>query len=159
MTKKNFIAGFGLGLMIPIGYATFNSYFVKRRVFAMSASQAMRGIIITSHPMLVKILMNEYGFRGTVAMIAAVNAHAILGMLVMHPVEWHYRVIKVPQDELESRKFFALPSRVQSSVLPDTFRCSKIKFVASLSTSLYVAVTGRKFFVKNAALFNICHST
>lgn len=97
--------GFGLGIMIPVGYTTFNHYFVKRRVFAMSVSQALKGIIITSHPILVKILMNEYGFRGTVAMIAAINAHSIFGMLVMHPIEWHYKIIKVPEVELEPRKF------------------------------------------------------
>ena len=94
--------------MIPVGYTTFNHYFVKKRVFAMSISQALKGIIITSHPWLVNIMMNEYGFRGTVAMIAAINAHAIFGMLAMHPIEWHYETIKVPEGESEPRKFLLL---------------------------------------------------
>ncbi len=90
--------------MIPVGYTTFNDYFVKKRVFAMSVAQALKGVIITSHPILVKILMNEYGFRGTVAMIAAINAHSILGMILMHPIKWHYKIIKVPIVETEPRK-------------------------------------------------------
>lgn len=99
-------SGLGLGLMIPVSYTTFNHYFVKKRIFAMSVAQALKGVIITSHPLLVKFLMNEYGFRGTVAMIAAINAHSILGMLAMHPIQWHYKIIKVPVVELEPRKCF-----------------------------------------------------
>lgn len=105
MLIKN--SGLGLGIMIPVGYTKFNQYFVKKRTFAMSVSQALKGIIITSHPILVKILMNEYGFRGTVAIIAAINAHSVLGMLLMHPIEWHYKIIKVPEEvELKPRKCF-----------------------------------------------------
>lgn len=97
-------SGLGLGIMIPVGYTTFNHYFVKKRIFAMSVAQALKGIIITSHPILVKVLMNEYGFRGTVAMIAAINAHSVLGMLLMHPIEWHYKIVRVPEVELQPRK-------------------------------------------------------
>lgn len=100
--------------MIPVGYTTFNHYFVKKRIFAMSVAQALKGIIITSHPILVKILMNEYGFRGTVAMIAAINAHSVLGMLSMHPIEWHYKIIKVPEVELEPRECFYLIIALQA---------------------------------------------
>lgn len=90
--------------MVPVGYTSFNNYFVKRRVFMMSVTQALKGIVITSHPILSNILMNMFGFRGTLAIIAALNAHAIFGMLAMHPVEWHMRTVKVPEVELKPRK-------------------------------------------------------
>lgn len=55
------------------------------------------------YPIVVQFLMDTYGFRGTMAIMAAINAHAIFGMLVMHPIEWHYKYIKVPVDEFKPR--------------------------------------------------------
>lgn len=77
---------------------------MKRRVFVMSVTQAMKGIVITSHPIITNICMNTYGFRGTLAIIAALNAHAIFGMLAMHPVEWHMKTVKVSEIELKPCK-------------------------------------------------------
>lgn len=71
----------------------------------MSMTQALKGVLITLHPILVKVAMNAYGFRGALAIVAAVNAHSIVGMLVMHPIEWHYKVIRVPQSELKPCKW------------------------------------------------------
>lgn len=82
----------------------FNHYFIKKRVFMMGITQALKGVGIMGYPILVQFLMERYGFRGTMAVIAAINAHAILGMLVMHPIEWHYKVIKIPVDEDEPCK-------------------------------------------------------
>lgn len=90
--------------MVPVGYTSFNNYFVKRRVFMMSVTQALKGIVITSHPILSNILMNQFGFRGTLAIIAALNAHAIFGMLAMHPVEWHMKTVKVAEVEMKPCK-------------------------------------------------------
>lgn len=96
--------GFGIGLMVPVGYTAFNLYFVKKRVFVMSCTQALKGVLITLHPILVNVTMNTYGFRGAMAIIAAINAHGILGMLVMQPIEWHYKVIKITESELKPCK-------------------------------------------------------
>ncbi|XP_055300651.1 monocarboxylate transporter 14-like [Sitodiplosis mosellana] len=95
------LQGAGIGFMAPVGYTIFNHYFVRKRVFMMGIMQALKGIGIMGYPIMVQFLMERYGFRGTMAVIAAINAHAILGMLAMHPIEWHYKVIKVPVDEDE----------------------------------------------------------
>lgn len=101
-TKPNFMnAGFGIGLMVPVGYTNFNKYFIKKRVFMMSATQALKGLLIMLHPMIVNFTMNKYGFCGSMAIISAINAHAILGMIVQHPIDWHYKVIEVPEHELK----------------------------------------------------------
>lgn len=81
--------------MSNVAYGTFNYYFVKRRVFAMSLVQILKGIILVGHPILVGFSMNTYGFRGTAAIVAAINGNCLIAMLVMHPVEWHYKEIKI----------------------------------------------------------------
>ena len=74
----------------------------------MGITQALKGIGIMMFPLMVQFLMEKYGFRGTMAIIAAINAHATLGMLVMHPIEWHYKIKKIPLDEDEPCKFSSL---------------------------------------------------
>lgn len=98
--------GIGLGFMVPIGYTNFNQYFVEKRVFMMSVTQAMKGIVITSHPILANFLMDMFGFRGTLAIMAALNAHVIFGMLAMHPIDWHCKIVEIPDVELKPCKFF-----------------------------------------------------
>lgn len=70
----------------------------------MSLLQASKGVLVALYPLLVKTLMNMYGYRGAMAIIAAINAHAIVGMLVLHPIEWHHKLVKVPEIELKSCK-------------------------------------------------------
>lgn len=55
----------------------------------MSANQAMSSLASITFPMLVTVLLSEYGFRWTLALIMAVDLHLVFAMLVMHPVEWH----------------------------------------------------------------------
>lgn len=102
--------GLGMGCMMTAGYSCFNLYFVKKRVFMMSLLQASKGVLISLYPILVKVLMNIYGFRGAMALIGAMSAHAIVGMLMLHPIEWHQKIVKVPVVELQPSKFIALES-------------------------------------------------
>lgn len=98
------LQGAGFGFMIPVAYTSFNHYFVKKRVVMMNVAQSLTGILTALYPFVVQFLMKEYGFRGTVAIIAAINAHTIFGMLVMHPVEWHYKTVEIPLEEMDSCK-------------------------------------------------------
>lgn len=102
--EEKHISGLGLGFIMTAGYSCFNLYFVKKRVFMMSLLQASKGVIVALYPIIVKTLMNIYGYQGAMAIMAAINAHAIVGMLLLHPIEWHYKVVKVPEMELQSRK-------------------------------------------------------
>lgn len=51
------------------------------------------------YPMLVQFLMDAYGFRGALAILTAINFHTIFGMLAMHPIEWHYRKVKIEVED------------------------------------------------------------
>lgn len=69
----------------------------------MSVAQSLIGVGSMVYPIVVQFLMDTYGFRGAMAVMAAINAHAIFGMLVMHPIEWHYKYIKIAVHESKPR--------------------------------------------------------
>ncbi|XP_055713264.1 monocarboxylate transporter 9 [Phlebotomus papatasi] len=96
------VQGIGFGLIIPSAYTTFNLYFEEKRVFMMSIAQTLIGLGSMIYPILIQWLMDNYGFRGCMAIMAALNGHAIVGMLVMHPVEWHMKKVKVEDDDPEN---------------------------------------------------------
>ncbi|XP_053680188.1 monocarboxylate transporter 7 [Anopheles nili] len=85
--------GAGFGLMIPVSYTTFNAYFVEKRVVMMSVAQTLIGLGTMFYPIFIQRSMDAFGFRGCMAVLAAVNSHTLLAMLVMHPVEWHMRLV------------------------------------------------------------------
>ncbi|XP_055370805.1 monocarboxylate transporter 7 [Condylostylus longicornis] len=95
------IQGAAFGLMIPVAYTSFNAYFVKRRVLMMNIAQTLIGIGTMVYPMAMRFLLDSFGFRGCLAILAAFNGHAIFGMMVMHPVDWHIKRIEIDECELK----------------------------------------------------------
>ncbi|XP_055844453.1 monocarboxylate transporter 9 [Episyrphus balteatus] len=93
--------GIAAGLIIPSCYTIFNSYFVKKRVFVMSLTQTLIGIGTMLYPVIVQKLIDWYGFRGCLLVLAAINSHAILGMILLQPVEWHMKKVEVNDEEIE----------------------------------------------------------
>ncbi|XP_063375385.1 monocarboxylate transporter 9-like [Cydia amplana] len=86
---NGFLQGLGMGLLIPISYTSFNSYFTKKKVLYLSLCKASIGMITMVYPLFIKFTITEFGFRGTLAVLCAIAAHSIFGAVVMHPVEWH----------------------------------------------------------------------
>ncbi|XP_026320070.1 monocarboxylate transporter 9-like isoform X2 [Hyposmocoma kahamanoa] len=86
---NGFLQGLGMGLLIPVSYTSFNSYFTKKKVLYLSLCKASIGLITMVYPLFIKFTINEFGFRGTLAILCAISAHSIFGAMVMHPVQWH----------------------------------------------------------------------
>lgn len=86
--------------MMSVSYTMFNRYFVKKRIMMMSLAQGLIGIGSMLMPIMIERVMQYYGFRGCLAILAALNGHALLGMMVMHPVEWHMKKVEIPDDEI-----------------------------------------------------------
>lgn len=57
----------------------------------MSLAQSLFGLGSMALPIVTSKVLHEYGFRGCMAVIAAMNAHTIFAMILMHPVEWHFK--------------------------------------------------------------------
>ncbi|XP_017050334.1 monocarboxylate transporter 9 [Drosophila ficusphila] len=121
MLAFSVVQGFAFGLMVPTCYTTFNHYFVKNRVMWMSFAQTLIGLGSMLYPIVMQKLLQWYGFRGCLLMLTGLNAHAVLGMLVMHPVEWHMRRVPIEAEE-EELKLQELPVKpaVVVRVQPET---------------------------------------
>lgn len=91
MAFINFLQGLGLGLIFTICNTNFNAYFVKKRAPVMSAAQVIIGLGGIAYPICIDKMMKMYGFRGTALMTGAMSLNSIVGMTMMHPVEWHAR--------------------------------------------------------------------
>lgn len=102
----NNITGAGFGVMIPVSFTAFNCYFTKKRTAMMSANQTMSSLASITFPILVTFLLDEYGFRWSLALIMAVDLHLLFAMLVMHPVEWH--MIKAVDSQKPGNIYFKI---------------------------------------------------
>lgn len=65
----------------------------------MSVAQSLFGLGTMAYPKVVNYFMDKYGYRGFMALRAGLHCNVILGMLVMHPVEWHMKKV-IREDEL-----------------------------------------------------------
>ncbi|XP_031828762.1 uncharacterized protein LOC116425325 isoform X2 [Nomia melanderi] len=120
MAFLNLLQGVGIGLIVTICNTNFNAYFVKKRAPVMSAAQVIIGLGGIVYPIVIERLMNVYGFRGTALITGAMSSNCIVGMTMMHPVEWHTRKPEEVRAEMarerEQRKFCGVTSATRRSI-------------------------------------------
>lgn len=67
----------------------------------MGLMQALVGVGAMVYPLIIEYLMSNFGFRGSLYVIAGINGNVIVGMLVMHPVTWHMKRPEEPEPDEE----------------------------------------------------------
>lgn len=87
----SFCVGFALGVMIQAQFNAINQYFSTRKGCAVGIAVAGTGIGQTLMPHVVRFLLEEYGFSGTVLIMGGFAFHGIVGGLLMQPVENHIK--------------------------------------------------------------------
>lgn len=83
--------GIGVGLATSAAFVALNHYFKNKRGQAVGLSMAGTGIGMLIMPQLVRIFLEEYGFRGAVLILAGVALHAALGSVLLQPAKWHMK--------------------------------------------------------------------
>jgi MFS family permease len=83
--------GVGLGLLGPPIFISLSSYFTTRKSRAVSLTMAGTGFGQMILPQVVRLLLSEYGFRGTVLIMGSLSLHGIVGACLFQPVEWHLK--------------------------------------------------------------------
>lgn len=78
----SFIAALGLGLMYPATFVAIKLYFTTKQGRAVGLSMAGTGIGQMLMPQVVRVLLDEYGYRWTTRIIGVLCLHGIAGALL-----------------------------------------------------------------------------
>lgn len=118
------LAGLGLGLLNPATFVAVNSYFNYHRGRAVGLGLAGTGLGQMAMPLVVRALMDEYGFIGTVLILGGLSLHSLVGASLFQPVEWHLLPdlsvnVKVESEPLKSPNEKTLQNRRKSSCTLD----------------------------------------
>ncbi|XP_063395582.1 monocarboxylate transporter 6-like [Cydia fagiglandana] len=82
---------FGYGFLYNVSCTILNEYFLEKRLFAMSIAQTLSAAAAMVAPMIVSWSMAEYGFRGTLIVISAINLQTIVASALLQPVARHMK--------------------------------------------------------------------
>nr|CAD7196292.1 unnamed protein product [Timema douglasi] len=131
------LAGLGLGFLAPCTFVAVNTYFTTRKGRAVGLSLAGTGLGQMVMPHAVRLLLEEYGFRGTVLFIGGLSLHALVGAALFQPVEWHMKVREV---DTEGSDQALLPAEDKPSLTKVTSNPKLRRNVSSLSLASVCSV-------------------
>lgn len=95
------LVGVGLGLLGPSIFISLSSYFTTRKSRAVALTMAGTGFGQMLLPQIVRLLLMEYGFRGTTLLIGSLSLHGIVGACLFQPVEWHLKRRRSDREEMK----------------------------------------------------------
>lgn len=78
--------GFGLGLLAPSTFMVINSYFSSKRGRAVGVSMAGTGLGQVFMPHVVRIFLEQYGFRTAVLAIALLSLSGLISAFFLKPL-------------------------------------------------------------------------
>uniref|UniRef100_A0A1A9UZI6 Major facilitator superfamily (MFS) profile domain-containing protein n=1 Tax=Glossina austeni TaxID=7395 RepID=A0A1A9UZI6_GLOAU len=85
------INGIGVGLATSAAFVALNHYFKHKRGQAVGLSMAGTALGMLIMPQLVRLLLEAYGFRGAVLLLAGVALNATVGSVLLQPAKWHMK--------------------------------------------------------------------
>ncbi|KAG4068632.1 hypothetical protein HA402_002323 [Bradysia odoriphaga] len=85
------INGIGVGLATSAAFVALNHYFKHKRGQAVGLSMAGTALGMLIIPQLVRILLEEFGFRGALLLISGLSLHAAVGSTLLQPIKWHLK--------------------------------------------------------------------
>ncbi|XP_066990899.2 monocarboxylate transporter 12-B isoform X2 [Anabrus simplex] len=112
----SFFVGLGLGLLSPSTFVAVNSYFLRARGRAVGLAMAGTGLGQMLMPQAVRVLLDEYSFRGTVLILGALALNSLVGASLFHPVKWHSRRLPALEGEKEPLQKASPPKRNPSAL-------------------------------------------
>lgn len=90
--------------MLPSFFTAFNDYFERKRNVVMSVIQTVTVVAVMCWPAISNFCMENYGFRGTVAIFAALSLNCLPAALTLQPVERHMKQLKLTVERDENTK-------------------------------------------------------
>ncbi|XP_029173669.1 uncharacterized protein LOC114942459 [Nylanderia fulva] len=81
------VGGLGTGLAMACAFVALNTYFDKKRGQAVGFSMAGTALGMMLVPLLIHMLLELYGFRGTTLIMGGWALHAVVGSCLLRPLE------------------------------------------------------------------------
>ncbi|KAG0716340.1 Monocarboxylate transporter 12-B [Chionoecetes opilio] len=85
------LSGAGGGLVVCMSFIIVPSYFGRRRGLANAVMMAGVCTGQMVGPPLLRLLQDEYGYKGATLIFAAILLNCGVGAAFFHPVEWHLK--------------------------------------------------------------------
>lgn len=92
------INGIGVGLATSAAFVALNHYFKFKRGQAVGLSMAGTALGMLIMPQLVRVLLEAFGFRGAVLLLAGVALNATVGAVLLQPAKWHMKEEKLDEE-------------------------------------------------------------
>ncbi|XP_075154483.1 monocarboxylate transporter 14 [Haematobia irritans] len=92
------INGIGVGLATSAAFVALNHYFKHKRGQAVGLSMAGTAMGMLIMPQLVRVLLEAFGFRGAVLLLAGVALNATVGSVLLQPAKWHMKEEKIDEE-------------------------------------------------------------
>ncbi|XP_044257067.1 monocarboxylate transporter 5-like [Tribolium madens] len=97
------LTGLGLGLIASSTFLIINSYFDKNKSQAVGLSMAGTSIGQMGMPPIVALLIQHYGYDGTILILSGLSLHGLIGSLFFDPVSEHM----LPRSRQRTKGFFS----------------------------------------------------
>ncbi|XP_071558484.1 uncharacterized protein [Temnothorax nylanderi] len=81
------LGGLGTGLAMACSFIALNTFFDKKRGQAVGFSMAGTALAMMVVPLLIHMLLDTYGFRGTTLIVGGWALHSVIGSCLLRPLE------------------------------------------------------------------------
>ncbi|KAG5336532.1 MOT1 protein, partial [Acromyrmex charruanus] len=102
------LGGLGTGLAMASSFVALNTFFDKKRGQAVGFSMAGNALAMMFIPLLVHMLLDIYGFRGTILIAGGWALHSLVGSCLLRPLEAQSPAPSVEKKSNEERENEAL---------------------------------------------------
>ncbi|XP_011156579.1 monocarboxylate transporter 1 [Solenopsis invicta] len=113
------LGGIGTGLAMACGFVALNTFFNKKRGQAVGFSMAGTALGMMLVPLLIHMLLDIYGFRGTTLIAGGWALHSVVGACLLRPLKEQPPSIpppvkKKPNGERESEALLMKPNPTEA---------------------------------------------
>ena len=100
LSQRNYhFTAIGTDLVMAAFHLALNTYFVSKRGVETGIAMSFTGIGPIFMPLLVSVLLYEFGVSGSGLILSAVSLHSLAAALLLQPVKWHRK--KTPTGRLQ----------------------------------------------------------
>lgn len=101
--------GLGLGFINLSSFLAVNAYFSEKRGRAVGLALAGTNVGQMIMPYIVRVLLDEYGFKGTTLVMGAFALNGVVGAALFQPVKWHTK--RFNENHFNEKKMLLQPCK------------------------------------------------